>query len=128
MALTVPAALIAVTLAAKALVTCPAGQVCSTSFATNWMLPGMAMPTAILWGVPLRGGTARYIGVAATSALLWALLGMWAASRATRRPVASWRTWFREYFVLLMVVWIGVLVGLLALAALVGQTTFSNLV
>jgi hypothetical protein len=127
MALVVPALLLGATAVAKAALTCPTGQVCSTSFATNWVLPGMALPTAILWGVPLHGGTPRYIGVVATSALVWALLGIWASGRATRRPIASWRTWFREYLLLLAGVWIGVFVGLLALAALVGQGTFSNL-
>ncbi len=126
-ALVVPALLLGLTAVAKVVLSCPTGQVCSTSFATNWVLPGMALPTAILWGVPLKGGTNRYIGVVATSALLWALLGIYAARRATRRPIATWRTWLREYALLLIGVWVGVFLGLLALAAIVGQNTFSSL-
>lgn len=125
MALVLPTALLAVTSAARVLVTCQAGDVCRSRVATNWVLPGMALPTAILWGVPLRGGTTRYVGVLATSALLWAILGIWAASRATRRPIASWRTWLREYIFLLLGVWLGVFAGLFALAGIVGQSVFS---
>jgi hypothetical protein len=126
MALLVPAVLLGLTALAKVTLTCPTGQVCNNRVATNWVLPGMALPTAILWGIPLRGGTTRYIGVVASSAALWAILGVWAAGRATRRPIATWRTWFREYSVLLIGVWLGVLAGLFALGAIVGQNTFSS--
>ena len=126
MALLVPAALLGLTALAKVTLTCPTGQLCSNRVATNWVLPGLALPTAILWGIPLRGGTARYIGVVASSAVLWAILGVWAAGRATRRPIATWRTWFREYAFLLIGVWLGVLAGLVALGAIVGQNTFSS--
>jgi hypothetical protein len=126
MALLVPALLLGLTALAKVTLTCPTGQLCSNRVATNWVLPGLALPTAILWGIPLRGGTARYVGVVASSALLWAILGVWAAGRATRRPIATWRTWFREYAFLLIGVWLGVLAGLVALGAIVGQNTFSS--
>jgi hypothetical protein len=126
MALVLPAILLGLTALAKVTLTCPTGQLCNNRVATNWVLPGMALPTAILWGIPLKGGTSRYVGVVASSAALWAILGLLAANRATQRPIATWRTWFREYFVLLIGVWLGVLAGLFALGAIVGQNTFST--
>lgn len=119
--LIVPAVLLGLTMLAKNRFPCTTGT-CTTGFATNWVLPGLALPTAMLWGIPLLGSTARVVGVFATSALLWALLGYLAARRATLRPVASWRTWCREFAVLLLGVWLGVIVGLLALGALVGKS------
>ena len=125
MALVVPALLLGLTAVARMTLSCEAGVVCNSRVATNWVLPGLALPTAILWGIPLRGGSDRYLGVLASSVVLWALLGVWASRRATRRPIATWRSWFREYVFLLMGVWLGVIAGLVALGAIVGRSTFS---
>ena len=128
MALVVPALLLGLTALAKLALQCGSGSICSNgvTVATNWVLPGLALPTAILWGIPLRGGASRYAGVIASSVVLWAILGVWASNRATQRPIATWRTWFREYIGLLIGVWLGVAVGLFALGTIVGQGTFSS--
>jgi hypothetical protein len=75
----------------------------------GFLLTVLAGPTVLLLGVPVTGGTLRYAIGAATSAAMWLLIGWWAAARATRVPVASWRDWFREYCWLAIPVWLGAL-------------------
>ena len=77
-----------------------------------WLLAAMALPTALLWGVPLESGAGRYAAAAVTSAIVWAALGHLAARRATRRGLATWRTWWTEYVWFAVAVWVGVAVGL----------------
>jgi hypothetical protein len=84
----------------------------------GWTLAALGMPTAILVGIPFRGGTGRYLAAAVSSALVWALLGVIAARRATRSPVASWRDWWREYLWLVGGLWLGVVAGLAVLSVL----------
>ena len=50
------------------------------------------------------------MGIAA-SALMWLLLGVWAARRATRRPAADWHDFWREYRWLAVPVWLGALLA-----------------
>ena len=77
-----------------------------------WLLAAMALPTALLWGLPLETGTGRYTAAALTSAVVWAALGYLAARRATRRGLATWRTWWSEYVWFAVAVWVGVALGL----------------
>jgi hypothetical protein len=80
----------------------------------------LAAPLMLAFGVPMRpdhGGMA--IGVAA-SALLWLAVGAWAAARATRRPAADWRDFWREYRWLAGGVWAGVLLAALGAAVATG--------
>lgn len=79
----------------------------SVSGVSGFLLTAMAAPTMLLVGVPVTGGTARYVLAAATSMVLWLGLGAWASARATRNPVASWRDWWKEYAFLVVPVWIG---------------------
>jgi phosphatidylserine synthase len=78
---------------------------------TVWLLAAMAVPTALLWGLPIEAGAGRYAGAAVTSALVWAAVGHLAAYRATRRSLATWRTWWTEYAWFAGAIWIGVGVG-----------------
>lgn len=55
-----------------------------------------AGPLLPLAGAPLAGGVRLIAGLGA-SALLWLVIGRWAARRATCSPVASWPEWRREY-------------------------------
>jgi hypothetical protein len=71
----------------------------------------MAAPTLLLLGVPVSGGIARYVVAGVTSFVLWLAIGAWAASRATRVPVASWRDWWREYAWLVIPIWFGAAVA-----------------
>jgi hypothetical protein len=79
----------------------------------SWVLAAMALPTALLWGIPLEAGAVRYVAATLTSALVWAGLGHLAAVRATRRGLATWRTWWGEFVWFGMAVWVGVALGLL---------------
>jgi hypothetical protein len=79
----------------------------------SWVLAAMALPTALLWGIPLKTGAGRYLAAAVTSAAVWALLGHLAGRRASRRSLPMWRTWWGEFAWFMGAVWVGVLLGLL---------------
>lgn len=78
----------------------------------SWVLAAMALPTALLWGIPLEAGTGRYVAATVTSALVWAALGYVAARRATRRSLATWGTWWAEFAWFVVALWVGVGLGL----------------
>ncbi len=84
--------------------------------ALGWLLATLALPTAVLVGLPFAGGAPRYLLAVLSSALVWLVLGAVAARRATRSPVATWRDWWREFVWLLAGVWLGVIAGLAGLA------------
>jgi hypothetical protein len=77
----------------------------------GFLLTAMAAPTMLLLGVPVAGGTPRYIVAGVTSLILWMAIGVWASRRATHRVVASWRDWWREYLWLAGPVWLGATVA-----------------
>ncbi len=79
--------------------------------ASGFLLTAMAAPTMLLLGVPVAGGTPRYLLAGATSLVLWLAIGAWASRRATHRVVASWRDWWREYLWLAGPVWLGATVA-----------------
>jgi hypothetical protein len=81
-----------------------------------WFLAVLAMPTAMLVGLPLFASTATLWAGVASSALVWWLLGRYAARRPTRSPIATWRDWWREFVVLTLAMWAGIGGGLLAMA------------
>lgn len=78
---------------------------------SGFLLTAMAAPTMLLLGVPVAGGTERYVVAGVTSVVLWLAIGAWAARRATRPVVASWRDWWREYLWLAVPVWLGATVA-----------------
>lgn len=73
----------------------------------GFLLTALAAPTMLLVGVPVSGGTPRYVLAAATSLVLWLGIGAWASARATRNVVAGWRDWWHEYLWLGGPVWVG---------------------
>jgi hypothetical protein len=79
-------------------------------------LAGLALPTAVPSGLPLVATPLTATIAFATSALVWMLLGRWAARRATASPVATWREWWLELATLVVGVWAGILGGLLVTA------------
>jgi hypothetical protein len=81
----------------------------------------LAAPTLLVVGIPMRSGTGRYVLAGATSALLWLLLGFAAARRATRRPAATWRDFWREFAWLAGGVWLGVVLALVAADLVLGR-------
>jgi hypothetical protein len=110
-ALIIPAMAFAAACVLWRLVPCTSG-VCVETRAPAWLLAALAVPTALLGGVPFEGGLPRYAIIGATSVVVWLLLGWLAARRATKSAVASWRDWWREYTWLLLGVWAGVVIAL----------------
>lgn len=83
-----------------------------------------AAPGLLVAGAPLRSGSGVYLGGVVGSAVLWMIVGVIAARRATRLPVASWRDYWREYVWLAVGVWVGALVALVAVNLVFGRALF----
>lgn len=88
----------------------------------GFLLGVLAAPVMLLAGVPLEGSSAVYLASVAGSAVLWLLVGLVAARRATRTPVASWRDFWREYAWVAGGVWLGTIAALVAANLLLGRT------
>ena len=84
----------------------------------------LAAPGLLVAGAPLRSGRSVYLGAVVGSALLWMIVGVIAARRATRMPAASWRDYWREYIWLAAGVWLGVVVALGAVNLIFGRALF----
>ena len=76
-----------------------------------------AFPLMPVAGIPAANGTVRVVLAAGASLLVWWFLGQMVAARVTRRAVAGWREWTREFLVLGAGLWLGA-VGSVLLAAL----------
>ena len=88
----------------------------------GFLLTVLAAPALLVLGAPLRSGTSTYAFAAIASAVLWMLLGVLASRRATRRPVASWRDFWREYLWLVAGCWVGAVLSLVATNLVLGST------
>lgn len=88
----------------------------------GFLLTVLAAPALLVLGAPLRSGSGLYLAAGVASAVLWLLLGALASRRATRRPVASWRDFWREYLWLLGGCWVGVVLALAATNVVLGTT------
>lgn len=80
----------------------------------------LAAPGLLVGGAPMKGGTGLYLAAALGSAVLWLLIGIAASARATRRPVATWRDFWKEYLWLAGAVWVGVVGALVAANLILG--------
>ena len=78
-------------------------------------------PALMAFGVPLANGTGKLLLGTAASAGLWLFVGLLAARRATRSPVARWRDFWREYLWLAAGIWTGVVVALAVVQLTVGR-------
>lgn len=76
------------------------------------------LPVLPMTGAPIVSSTTTYLVAIVASGALWFLLGHVSALRATRRAVASWPEWIREFRPLALGVWAGSLVAL-ALGAII---------
>ncbi len=81
----------------------------------------LAAPALMPAGIPLAAGTSRLLLGIAVSAVLWFGVGVVAARRATRSPVATWRDFWREYSWLAAGVWLGVVASLIVVEVVVGR-------
>lgn len=99
------------------------------STSTGRGIPGFALavlaaPGLLAVGVPLATGTGRYGLAIAASAVLWFAIGVIAARRSTRSPVATWRDFWREWAWPAAGVWLGVGVALGIAKLTVGGALF----
>lgn len=113
--------LIGLMVLARLVLTCPPQGACSTRVVTSWLLPALALPTAVLFGLPMEADLARVIAVGVSSTLIWLLIGRIAARRATRQPIATWRDYVREFAWLAVAVWLGIATGSALIGLGVGQ-------
>ncbi|HEY0519808.1 MAG TPA: hypothetical protein VGC84_09985 [Ilumatobacteraceae bacterium] len=84
----------------------------------------LAAPGLLVAGVPLRSGGGVYVLAVVGSAVLWMIVGVISARRATRLPAASWRDYWHEYAWLAAGVWLGVVVALAAVDLMFGRALF----
>lgn len=82
----------------------------------------LAAPALIAFGVPLTAGSDAYRPAILASAVLWLVVGLIAARRATRRPAAMWGDFWREFAWFAAAIWLGVVVALVAANLILGQT------
>ena len=78
-------------------------------------------PALMAFGVPLANGSGKVMLGALVSAVGWLFVGLVAARRATRSPVATWRDFWREYLWLAGGIWSGVVVSLVVVELTVGR-------
>jgi hypothetical protein len=117
-ALVVPVILVLSAAAIFTAVPC-SGRACIVRHGPGWALGAMGAPTGVLVGLPWTHGPIPFALALLTSIGLWVGIGRWAAIRATRSPVADWADWRREYWWLVIPLWIGAGVAAVALAAAV---------
>lgn len=79
-----------------------------------------AAPAMLAFGVPLASGSSKVMLGALVSAAIWFALGLLAARRATRSPVATWRDFWRELVWLVGGVWLGTVIALVVVQLAVG--------
>ena len=85
--------------------------------AVAFMLQVMAVPAMPVVGMPVAGGSVRFLVAAGLSAAAWFVIGHMAGARVAKRPVVGWREWTREFVSVGLGLWIGAL-GALGLAAI----------
>ena len=90
----------------------------------SYLCAVLAAPCLLIAGVPLSSGSGVYLVGIVGSAAIWCALGAVAARRATSRPVATWRDFWREYLWLAGGVWFGVVLALAILALVIGRPIF----
>lgn len=83
-----------------------------------------AAPALLAVGAPLSTGTGVYALAIAASAVLWLMIGVIAARRATRSPAARWADFWREWAWPAVGVWLGVIVALVIADLALGKALF----
>lgn len=82
-----------------------------------------AAPGLLAVGAPF-GDKSLYPLAIAGSAVIWLLVGVLAARRATRNPMATWSDYWRQYAWLCAGIWIGCVAALIAAAMVVGESLY----
>ena len=81
----------------------------------------ISAPGLLLLGAPIADSS-TYPMALLISAVFWAAIGVIAAWRATRRPIAGWPDFWREYLLLWVATAIGAGAGIGIAAARIGGT------
>lgn len=109
--LALPGALLV--LAALAYVAYPCdGASCVRPTLASYFLVLLAVPTALLVGLPWFIHPLNVALAAGTSLMLWVFLGRWASRRATEDVDATWGSYAAELALVLVGIWGGIVVGL----------------
>ncbi len=82
-----------------------------------------AAPALLAAGAPF-GDRGMYPLAIAASGLLWLLVGMLAARRATRNPMATWSDFWRHYAWMCAGVWAGAALALVVAALSISDSLF----
>lgn len=83
----------------------------------------LAAPVLLFVGAPF-GDRGSYPLAVLASGVLWMVVGLIAALRATRNPLADWREFWKQFVPLLLGVWAGVLAALMIATVTIGDTLF----
>lgn len=86
----------------------------------GFLLLVVALPVLPVVGVPAVSAVSSYALATIASCVLWFAVGHLSSRRATRRAIASWPEWFREYRPLAIGIWIGALLALGVSAIVLG--------
>jgi hypothetical protein len=89
--------------------------------AASFLAAVLAAPALLVAGAPLRSGTAVYLAAVAASVVLWLVVGAVAARRATAKPIATWRDYWREFGLIAGAIWAGTVVALVAANLVLGR-------
>jgi hypothetical protein len=82
-----------------------------------------AAPALLAAGAPFGDRSVYPLAVAA-SGLMWLLVGLLAARRATRNPMATWSDFWRHYAWMCAGVWAGASIALIAAALSISDSLF----
>lgn len=82
-----------------------------------------AAPVLLAAGAPF-GDSSLYPWAMAASALLWFLVGLLAARRATRNPMATWGDFWRHYAWMCAGIWVGASAALIVAALTISDSLF----
>lgn len=77
-------------------------------------------PALLAIGAPFADRSVYPIAVAA-SAVMWLFVGVLAARRSTRNPMATWGDYWRHYLWMLSGIWVGVSVALAIATVRIGD-------
>lgn len=80
--------------------------------AVGFLAALLALPTLPFVGIPVAGGSVRWLVAAVSSVGLWLFIGHIAARRAARRMAASWPEWRQQWWRLAIGAWSGSLIGM----------------
>lgn len=86
----------------------------------GYLFINAGLPLLALTGVPAISGTSRYFIAVIGSVAMWWVIGHFAAMRATRRAIAGWPEWRREFQPLAIGVWVGTILALVVTAFVLG--------